>query len=1161
MAPTLAEEKTLGQIHRNFNKLVNDAIKETTVKYNEDINYDDPDLDNLFKIDYACRKKDLEYVLKILKCKDILYCSRAIKGSTWLIDDPQYSNIINADYLFNKIFPEMITTARNKFLLHIRLHIRDERRAEDFFLHLKDQNLKCAIKWLPYCSTSFIAENIVKYVNDISLPVLMRLSEISLNFLHIYCNINIDNYHRVHIHSALKVGMKYANQNIEKYLDILDSVEKHHRPWINPKTTKLIMTKCPERILNQLEQYIDRVDIKTFAKYIKQDDIKDFLENRLINGNLAHYVGREIEHFIVRMPQKNRFEFVRKHFIDIKSKELIPYQCKPGTLENIYTWYRFASFEDAFRDLKKLIRIESNPSERLAMMSVILGCARNNSQNIHDLLEYYRAHHINEAFIFKISFINSLLHSTKAYSMDQETWKILNDLFFSMEVYTESDHELQSCIKHIILYKIIHNEVIPEIIISKFNFSTFKKERNGLNNNDREKVFEYLFNHVNKELDNHYEKLTKNDHEFEETIVWINNTLDLLVDWKKDLSKFPELLTKIRELSKFTKEKVSDTTLTSIYDKNKTWKKLLLNESIILNPSEDTCINALKHKPEIIHLNKDEIKSLYLNDKISMKRLFRKIRVYYTHLANEFKQLYYNNLLQNCGLRSTIIGLCVLLPPKELSSLIHKYIPVEEKINWNEIDEQQFTIQKHIAKNMHIARPQPALNLILLYAKGDYLQYVLSSLSSSLHNITSIDLLGETSNLNNTPVSLQKHIIREACKKLQFNEILAILTSVWKSTRNSSIRATVFRSAFNLLCRETNVTYIESIWSVLNVFIENLTADDNKNIFVTLSHVDKVPIQVRPAFCMKSYMFLKKLPEKSNVEYIIRQLITNTKDIIELMDADFMTEMLMESYEDKFSLTFSQYFMNVLSAFLVSSQSEQSQIRRFEQMLLPLLENADAIWSFEKDNMRKANVGHLFNRLCSDIGNIVIKKKMPMPVKLFSLILNKLEEKLPLDENYVLITNKKLALQLITILETFMKNYTDNDTESIQSYKEETKGPEINTKADIYVQAIRKFSDICLQYLIEDVQHYGTSIIIAYSKALNEIFENFSFCDISLKIELCNAILDSTERKEGYMLVLRLLGMRSYFLDQDVRLEIVKRIAAHSDSEVKILCSTYKYDF
>ncbi|CAG4932889.1 unnamed protein product [Colias eurytheme] len=1138
MAPTMVEEKKLGEIHRNFNKLVNDAITETTIKDIEDINYNDPDLDNLFKIDYACRKKDVEYVLKVLKCKDILYCSKAIKGSSWLINDPQYSNIMNAEYLFQKLFPQMISTARNKFLLHIRLHLKDEKRAEDFFMHLKDQNLKCAIKWLPYCSTSFIEKNIVKYVNDISPNVLMRLIEISLKFLHIYCKTNSDNNRGWSNCSALKMGMKYTNQdNIEKYLDIFDSVEHNNRPRINPKTTNLMMTKCPERILNQLEQYIDKVDIKTFAKYIKQGDMKDFLVHRIINGNLAHKVGTKIEHFIVRLPQKHRFEFVRMHFIDIKNSF---YACVPGTFQNIYIWYRFASFDDAFQDLKKLIPLESNPSERHAMMSVILACARNNSQNIHNLLKYYRDNHINEAFKFKISFINKLLHSTNAHSLDQETWKILNYIFSSMEVYTESNHELQSCIKYIILYKIIHNEAIPDIIISKFNFSTFKKERNRLNDDETEKLFEYLFNHVNKELDNHYDKLTKNDHEFKETIIWINNALDLLVDWKKDLSKYPELLTKIRKLSKLTKEGVSSTMLNTIYDKNKTWRKLLLNESIVLNPSQNTCINALKHKPELIDSNKDEIKTLCLNDKLSLKQLFRKLRVYNTHLANEFKEMYYKNLLQNCGLRSTIIGLCILLTQKELSSLIHKYIPVEEKINWDEIDAHCLTIQKHIAKNMHIARPQPALNVMLLYAKGDYLQYVLPSLSSSLHNITITDFRGDISYLNNTPVSLQKHLIREACKKLQFDEVLVILTSVWNSTRNRSIRATTFMCAFNLLCRETNMTSIESVWSVLNVFIDNLTDDDNKIIFVTLRQVEKVPIQVRPTFCMKSYIFLKHLPERSNVERIIRHLIMNTRDIIEHMDPDFMTEILMDSYEDKFSQHCMEYFIDVLSAFLVSAGSEQSQITRFERMLLPLLENADAIWSFEKNNIRKSNVGHLLNGLCYDIGNIVIRKNMPMPVKLFSLILNKLEEKLPLDENYALITNQKLALQFVTILETIITHKQD---------------------MNIYLPAIRKFSDICLQYLIEDVRHYGTSIIIAYSKALNEICENFRFFEKCMKNELCKAILDNSKTKEGYLLVLRLLPRHFIYLDKDFRLDMVKKIAAHTDSEVKILYSTLKNDF
>ncbi|CAG9791459.1 unnamed protein product [Diatraea saccharalis] len=132
MSPLTLEGETLGKKHRHYNTLVKTAA--TAVTYNlENIRYDDDDIDNLFKVDVACARRNVQYILEVLKGSDILYVSRALRHSVWFLCDDQYAYIINPRHLHQELFPQMATKPKIKLLLQIRLHLKNSDRAEDFF--------------------------------------------------------------------------------------------------------------------------------------------------------------------------------------------------------------------------------------------------------------------------------------------------------------------------------------------------------------------------------------------------------------------------------------------------------------------------------------------------------------------------------------------------------------------------------------------------------------------------------------------------------------------------------------------------------------------------------------------------------------------------------------------------------------------------------------------------------------------------------------------------------------------------------------------------------------------------------------------------------------------------------------------------------------------
>lgn len=164
MAPLELDGNTLSEKHRHYNKLVDEALKSNEAL--RPLQSADDDIQNLIKIDVACRARNVDYILEVFKSEDELYVSKAIKRSTWLITDPQYAHIINPEYLYTNLYSQMTLKAFNKLMLNVRLHLKDEKRVEAFYDYINEKDVKLARKWLQNCSVSFV-ERVVKDIEEV----------------------------------------------------------------------------------------------------------------------------------------------------------------------------------------------------------------------------------------------------------------------------------------------------------------------------------------------------------------------------------------------------------------------------------------------------------------------------------------------------------------------------------------------------------------------------------------------------------------------------------------------------------------------------------------------------------------------------------------------------------------------------------------------------------------------------------------------------------------------------------------------------------------------------------------------------------------------------------------------------------------------------------
>ncbi|KAF9404726.1 hypothetical protein HW555_014195 [Spodoptera exigua] len=556
--------ETLGEKRRHFNKLVADAVASKRYELTP-IDYTHSDIYNLLKIEIACKTRNVDYVIEVMKSKDMLFASTAIKKSTWLITDPQYANIINPEYLHTQLKPYMTTKAFNKLILHIRLNLKDESRVEAFYEHLK--STRNSEKWLQNCSIPFI-ENAISYW----VPVwcFRRLLKKSAHFLTFEKYIDVDAYPEDR--QAAYLPMLKSRTS-----DVLDILEDTSRELfvveMGKKRTEFLMKKYPQRVLENIKMYRWAIDMSVIARYMNKNEIAAFLCKNASDMGFCHD-HKILIHFIKNMPEEERVKFIQKSFID-------------------------------------------------------------RTEMIFDKNE--------------ISFIDSSFRTT------------------SEGFASESD--------------------------------------------------------------------------FRDTLNKMESVLILLKDFNKTLSDYPFITKKIQDLNKIRQVNKWFVDMSCLYNVNKSWRKYMLEDSLSLSLCEETCLNALKHKPQLLTRHDKQIYTLQTNDAVSLRRVLAKLRVYWPDsLAWHWSKAYMQHLNGPTGHKAIIKGLFMLLSQDQVIELAKRYVPKNFKINWCLTDHTKINIRINIAKHLHLARPLVPLETVLWYAKGDYVQYAMQSHIAIWSALSEVDM-------------------------------------------------------------------------------------------------------------------------------------------------------------------------------------------------------------------------------------------------------------------------------------------------------------------------------------------------------------------------------------------------------------------------------------
>ncbi|KAL0810943.1 hypothetical protein ABMA28_010237 [Loxostege sticticalis] len=1135
MTPITLEGNTLGQRHQHYNRLLKEALEEGGTR--DKISHDDNDIDNFLKIDIASHNRDVNYILEVLKCKDLLYVTRAIKKSRWLIRDEKYSHIITPKYLHKEVFPHMMSKAKSKFLLHIRLQLRDEKRVAQFYNYCKQFDVKLALKWLQYCPLGFALNEVHNHPEKIPASTLKRLCRRSFDFLNVIKLegfMNRNNYKKGFLKEVRFLLRKYP----EEYLNITYDYYYYNSPF-RKKHLAFIMKTCPQQILDKFDHYYDKVDYTVLVKYMDKELIKDFLLKKS-EGNFSALRDHHklLVKFLPKIELNDRIE-VLKVFCYDKTSEILNWQDPNGLnylfseLERgcpvnsslVFRWYQCMPFDIAFREITKIIENDGPHDGRIPMINTLFICAGSNLKNLFILLKYYHETHHHESYKSKANFVNQILSRVAINKIDPEMWTLLDNLFCSMEIYNNSILSSSKYVEAIIIYNIIHDQTVPEIIQSKFKFKTLKSYKNQLSSEESEKLFNFLYKMQLKRIESITITAKK---ELKYVDSSLEHTMTLLADWNKNILEFTLLLQKIKECIKNYKQNNWEIDLSSLYNIQKPWRKYFFEESLMFYPSELVLLNILKHDQKMLSLYKKEVDFIRYDDTKSIQPVLSKLKIYWSDtLAKEWINEYLLHIKETGKQKVAIQSLAVLLSQRDFLSIAKQYIPKESKIDWKGTDEVDYNCHKYFAGNMHKLRPLPTVDIVLWLSKGDYLRFALTSLSTTFANHSHVDRNEYFSKLTSMQGSLQKHIINMAFAKLDVEELVPILKTIWKSTTNQTIRIIIFSTTHDLLCKQSRKSKILRLWKLLDFFIDNLSMENSIIINKMKSCLKDVPEIVRSKYCMKAYVYFQTLPNKSAID-VDGWFNTHATKVFEFLDRKFIEDLIMKTIVSFPSQSCS--IKELFAKFLFSIANTEYEHETYERLVKPLFYETEYYSNFK-------------DIVINNIPNVLreyVQKNKRVPVNLFKRLLEDFKQKLSQPEHYVALKTWELMCDFIEPMEQYI-------SPKMVDFNEIFKTP-----------LLSDFGKSCLKHLQKDSKIFP-SILYAFGYALTDVFSMLKFSPFH-QLQIYKYMLEDKSTVESYLFVQqKLLDFYDFYDDgmEELKKEIVKILCSHPSKELVMVYRHY----
>ncbi|KAJ0171894.1 hypothetical protein K1T71_012657 [Dendrolimus kikuchii] len=855
-------ENGLNKRHREFNRKVIEAVEKNLNFDDVKVEGNESDIHNLYKIDLASKYRNIDYILEVLKSGDSLCIARALK-CIWMFE-PEYSHIINPQFINDELFPHLSLKSKKKLLTTISKHVTNEQVAFDFYEFCNSLKFyHNAFKFLLYTTEDKRIELLSKnpYLLDGKAPHIKNFIGNSLNLAITYLKVvqpgrreNI--LHNLnYLYTVRHIGQKYLDL-IETYHKIYESNSWYYKPKkFGLRMSKKIILKHKDRIYKKPRLYTQLIKESMFTKYSTVDDAKYYLTVLLPNIALDFWNQNYCKckkHFFDLIPKEEKYDFIKKIFNEKYPKEpfeltlqfyglryydlIVDLQLKEEwALRHIesgkeilgqgkdYLWYRFINFNKSFDALKEYIRINKDGDIRAQIIEVLIESARNDRE-LETLFKYYCEKHINEERYQKERFLDAVENHHNILNFDTDCFAVFDQIYFSLEVYNDVSTCYYKENYHIIgvVYRILNNMEMPATLTTfmsnSFSFYTLHCITSKLTPIKISKVFDYLMEFYSKSI-----KAFDNK-SYNETV-------------RRAVGRYIHIIIKLMGRYNKPKEEIPAIVMKYIRLDWEEFKNLFHSKSADSKPL--TCNDVLRYLKRdssefilALPAMKERIKNSYNNFKVN--HVLRKLRVYFSNdLAKEYLKFYKETLeepdLVKYSVNILVFGIIQLESKEFLIDFLTKHLPVSPKIDHPNIDRKLLNIQSAICSYAGYTRPPIPLPLILQYIKGDYTQYCLPIFQMYLANLQPAHCKNFIKSITDVPVSIQKHGLRLVFESFPVDELKTLVTCSWKRTKNISIRAVIYKALYNIIRNDDNVAM--SLFKLFNSFTSTISEEDDDELF------------------------------------------------------------------------------------------------------------------------------------------------------------------------------------------------------------------------------------------------------------------------------------------------------------------------------------------
>lgn len=1043
---------SLSERHRSLNHLISKSDPLLLSPENLQNWTNKSQADQIYIAKLADRSKNARVLCDIFKSENQMAVAIAL-NATWLFKGHTDVDLVNADYFINEIFPSASYHTICRIVSLFGAHLENENLAEDLFEKIVPlYGIGLAIKLLPDCHNEFIRSVIM--VDNFVVPsqqlvyIYKKDSALVIEYLMKYLRKDgvekLPMTHPSH-QDYNKLFSLIAQQFPKKFLEIYGEYMNYVCVKLGARTTLGILKVGLDTVVENPATYIRILHLPTLMSQLKGEAFESFVMKLMpakekdfgygyISDILNTYKPLYRINFLLKIYalKYNGSSFLRRD--DFSNWEMVKYL--PVDVRNTWAaakianlkstdwlkedhFLKFVSPDKAIPRLMTLSKAASDLEYRTALLERMIDCCQinDNEEYLLKVLTYTAQRHRNDQEIVRYRFLDHLQSSFELYKLPAEHWAIINEMIEFMCVSKEIEnhgrqHFLSGFLEQSLRFNLDKGQPI-DAIIDKF----MKYNINNIN------LLVGVPNHEFVVLDAFFEKyrvVIESNMKYDKVAGMLEQ---LILSYRKRSDSGKHSVTECVWLVDVLKKLMEQTDLRDMrtllyYLQEDVKARIMFADKLFqYDSSQKYCANYLRHDAGVITRNLSFLfdRCLQSYSLTNYANIFRQVRAY---MNKPLVELFVNAIKERCTTPEKeaimTVALCLLLNPEESEELLRKHIPTQTKVDLS-VQTQEYLNGEIIANRFMIINPPVSYDVLLNFAKDDFLKFTVPAVLSLPFKKSSADTVNFIKVLTTKPVSVKKHGIRLAYFLYPKKDLLNFYRGLWDVEKNNSIREVLFQRTFRLLQKENDITRYRDIWETLKHFMTSFTELD-KPLFYYLREFEKILPELLSDFCQTCWTTLKNLrSNKCQVDSEIQCLSGGFVRCVDYLSPEFCESLIEEYiYSIGEQLSESDNLLTFLVHYIVHAKSSELQETHLKSTCELLKKFIVEKWNMKVDgSFAYRNTLKIFALGCSQAA---LNTKLQVdPANLLKSILELMSSSLPLGSfiNLDLILNLSLIYRQI----------------------------------------------------------------------------------------------------------------------------------------------------